>query len=450
MKINILDIDKFIKNNVCNEVTNPINFNSDNTPTDDGLFSIKIFGQLGSKDRKNNWGYINLRKHFLSPVIYKLLKELNRNIEKCIMGQGYFIINGNGELVEDPNGENGITFIYNNFEKLKFKNTGSTKRENRLDLLSKLNKDQIFVNKWLVIPCALRDYKVPKKEGSRIEAVDEINELYRKLIRLCGTLSDDDGFAFSGTNTEANVQMCLNEIYKMLTSSLAKKTGIIHQGLIGKSVDYATRSVISAPRFNVNKWEETPVKFGYTGVPLSQIIVLFYPFFVKYVQDMVEPFRDELESKGVNVNEEFSEEKINKMVDLFYKAPDLRFKPLMVHTTDGREIPVKFYYEDLHRDFSLTDLVYLASEDIVRDKHVYVTRYPIEQYQNIYPSKITILSTQKTVEQVIHGEVFKNYPVIYPDYPGKLDDDEVWIDTVRPHNSYLNSLGLVKAEYKLL
>ena len=323
MKINLLDIDKFIENNVCSEVTNPINFNSDNTPTDDGLFSIKIFGQLGSKDRKNNWGYINLRIHFLSPVMYKLLKELKRNIEKCIMGQGYFIINKNGELVEDPDGENGISFIYNNFEKLKFKNTGSTKRENRLDLLSKLSKDQIFVDKWLVIPCSLRDYKVPKKEGSRIEAVDEINELYRKLIRLCGSLSESEGFAFTGTNTEASVQMCLNEIYKMLTSSLAKKTGIIHQGLIGKSVDYATRSVISAPRFNVNRWEETPVKFGYTGVPLSQIIVLFYPFFVKYVQDMVEPFKMDLESKGVNVDEEFSEEKINKMVDLFYKAPDV-------------------------------------------------------------------------------------------------------------------------------
>ena len=65
----------------------------------------------------------------------------------------------------------------------------------------------------------------------------------------------------------------------------------------------------------------------------------------------------------------------------------------------------------------------------------------IEQFQNIYPSKITILSTQKTVVQKIHDRVFPAYPVIYPDYPGKRDDEEVWIDTVRMYNGYLDSLG---------
>lgn len=443
MKINLANLvglDGKIKELNAQEVKNPINFNSDNSPTDDGLFSTIIFGQIGSNDRKTRWGYINLKKKFLHPIMYKMLKELSRDIEKCILGQGRYSINENGQLYEDKEGRNGISFIVENIDKIVFKETGSKRREDRLKLLSNLG-DKIFVDKWLVIPCMYRDYKVPEKENTRIEAVGVLNDLYAKIIRLCSTIDDDDAFAFSGVNTEAQVQVALNDIYKMLTGSLAKKTGIIHQGALGKSIDYATRSVISAPRHKTQSWKDNPIKFGYTGVPLSQICVLFYPFFVKYVQDMIEPFKEELELKDIDVDEEFSEEKIKKMVNLFFKAPDMRFKPLKVHNKHGKEVELSLFKEDLGRPFSLTDLVYIASEDIIKDKHVYVTRYPIEQYQNIYPSKISILSTQSTHVQKIHDRVFPNYPNIYPDYPGKLSTEDVWVDTVRPNNSYLSSLG---------
>lgn len=441
MLVDILEIDKFVKEMALTPVDNPINFNSDNTPTEDGLFSIQIFGQLGSNARKTNWSYINLNKKFLHPLMYKMLKDMNRNIEKCILGQGRYIINDNGELIEDENGEMGITFIYNNFDKIVFKNTGSNRRIERLNLMDKLKKDDLFIDKWLLIPAYYRDYKTPKKEGDRIDAIDEINNNYSKLIRLASVMSDDEGFAFTGVSSEATMQTTLNEIYRYLTSALAKKTGIIHQGLLGKSVDYATRSVISAPRLMTQKWDENSIKFGYTGVPLSQVCVLFYPFFVKFIQDMVEPFKEELEAQDINVDEQFSEEKIKKMLELFIKSPDSRFQPFKVYNKKGDSVPVNLYYEDLHRPFSLTDLIYIASYDIIQDKHVFITRYPIEQYQNIYPSKITLLSTKDTVMQKIHDRILPNYPVIYPDYPGKLAHEEVWVDTVRPYNGYLASLG---------
>ena len=44
LKLDILDVDKFIKINDCKAITNPIFYSRDNIPTDDGLLSNKIFG----------------------------------------------------------------------------------------------------------------------------------------------------------------------------------------------------------------------------------------------------------------------------------------------------------------------------------------------------------------------------------------------------------------------
>ena len=64
---------------------------------------------------------------------------------------------------------------------------------------------------------------------------------------------------------------------------------MFHKSLLGKNVDYATRSVITAPRLSGSKSvDKVQVKFGYLGIPLSQVIVLFYPFFINYIQNYIE------------------------------------------------------------------------------------------------------------------------------------------------------------------
>jgi len=67
-----------------------------------------------------------------------------------------------------------------------------------------------------------------------------------------------------------------------------------------------------------------------------------------------------------------------------------------------------------------------------------VTRYPVESFLNIYPSKIKILSTKDTVEMKLPDRYLENYPVIYPDYPVR---EEVFVDSVRPSLLVLGALG---------
>ena len=102
MKIDLLDFDAFIKRNKCPEVKNSVLFNFGNKPTEDGLLSIELFGQMGSDDRKNIFGYIDLKKKYLHPLIYKILVSMNRKLVQCINGTKYFAVNGKGEIIEDP------------------------------------------------------------------------------------------------------------------------------------------------------------------------------------------------------------------------------------------------------------------------------------------------------------------------------------------------------------
>lgn len=447
MKLDSLDIDKFVTLHACKEVSNPIFFVGGNVPTPDGLFSHEIFGRPGSKERKTIFAYINLKKKFVHPVFYKMFISMDKKVSEILSGTNFFVLTEDGKLKEDKeNGKTGVTFFYQIFDKLKFENTGTFRRSNYISLLKKLKKDDIFIDKFLVIPPFLRDYDPSKTNSFEIKATDEVNDKYAKLIRFSKSLTESEAYDFMTTITESNVQNLLYEIYKYFVSKLSKKTGMIHQSLLGKGIDYATRSVISSPNMCSMTYKDLKTRFGFTGIPLSQIAVLFYPFFVKYIQDFIYERENEIsffeyKKKKIeikNLKEQFTEEKIKKDIALYIKSVESRFKTITVKDKEGNEYPINLFRKELKRNFTLTDLLFVAAKDICKDKHVYITRYPVEQYQNIYPSRIAILSTTKTVPVELEDRYLPDYPLIFPDYPC---EDELFCDTVVMNNSYLLSLG---------
>ena len=442
MKINLVKVDEFIKTYQCLEVTNPVYF-SNGRPNEDGLFSSTIFGDIGSEERRSRFGYINLHGKFLQPIIYKILTSLDSRIDSIISGTEFYTVDAKGNLVEDGvKGQTGLDFLYKNIEKIKFQSSDSEVRKTKLKLLAGLKKDDMFTDKWLVIPAFLRDYN---PSGSAME-VDACNDIYSKIIRIASSL-DGTTLSFLANNSKASIQKLLVQLYTDFTEGLAHKKGIIRRSLMGKSVDYATRSVITAPKVNAKTYDQIEVKFGYTGVPLSQLVTLFYPFFVKYIEDFIKIHREELtrfktpEGEDIyidNPEEQFSAKGIEKMLEGYIKNIEGRFASLTVKDKKGNLHPVHIFSDQLKRNFTLTDILYIAAVDICADKHVFVTRYPVENFLNIYPSKIKILSTKDTVEMKLPDRYLKNYPVIYPDYPVR---EEVFVDSVRPSLLVLGALG---------
>lgn len=446
VKIDILDVDEFIKSRGLKEVTNPIFFNIGNIPTDDGLFSYEIFGPLGSKQRQKEFAFIYLNGRFLHPVMYKMLTQMDRRIISIINGSKFFKIDDLGNLVEDSeNGETGLTFLYNNFEKIKFKETDAVSRGEKIKLLKKLNKNQIFIDKIVVIPAFLRDFNPNKSNGSG--EVDEINDMYTKIIRIASGLNDNSSFSFITNNSRAALQTEIVNIYDNLTGMIAKKEGLIHKALLGKSVDYATRSVISTQMVAKQTYKDMTVPFGSTGVPLGQVCVLFYPFFNHWISNFIEENEEEianvLDEEGnkvyiPNVKEQFSEDKIKKLLNTYWRNPEKRFETIRIKDKNGKEYPLEFMKEDLHRTFTLIDLLYIAAYDIVSDKHVYVTRYPVTNSQRIYPSRITIMTTTETTEMQFEDKFLKNYPKVISDYPC---EETLFVDTTVMNNLTIGAMG---------
>jgi DNA-directed RNA polymerase beta' subunit len=314
--------------------------------------------------------------------------------------------------------------------------------------------DEIFIDKFLVSPAFYRDYNPSKLSGDNGVKVDEVNKLYTKLIMLSKSINpDDSAYSFSGLTTQASMQTVLNDIYSFyVKDKLSKKTGHIHQAMLGHTVDYSTRGVISTELFSSKKYEDSQIPFGYTGIPLTMIVVLFKPYFVKWIQDFVLQYEHDVKiikkghkeaedsdvTKEINLRELFDEELITRLLGLFISSSESRFQPLSVTDNKGNIYQLDMLETQLHRDFTLIDMLYLAAEDICKDKHVYVTRFPVENFQNIYPSRIKIITTKETQTVQIEDKYFKNYPKVIPNYP---DSDSVLIQTIVMNSMYLERLG---------
>jgi len=216
MKLDIVDLNRFIRVNNLKEVTNPNTFEQGYFPTDDGILSYKIFGLSGSYDRSTIFAYIDLKKHFLHPLIYKNLKTMNRKITGLISGEKYFSITGDGQLIEDnENGNTGIEWLYNNWEKIKWKKTNSYTHDASITLLTQLKKSEIFVDKWIVLPAAHRDVNLNDIKTGKVSQ-DKLNDFYNQLILLSQSVNDD--FDFMSYLTENKIQMKLVDIFEYLIS----------------------------------------------------------------------------------------------------------------------------------------------------------------------------------------------------------------------------------------
>ena len=447
MKIDLVDMDAKIQELNAQEVSDPVFFESGFYPREDGLFSYIIFGDVGTSDRRTKFGYIDLKHKFLSPVAFKAMKDLDRNIESVIMGDSYFSINSEGFLVpDDTSGETGIQFLYDNFEKIKFKDTGSRTRRERIDLLKNIPKDRLFIDKFLVIPAYYRDFNPDQSTSSRIQDTDELNTDYSSIIRKVDSLSGNS-FGFINDSIKFEIQELLYDIYIRFTDNeLSKKRGLIQENLLGKNIDYSVRSVITAPKVNSEKWDNQDIPYGYLGVPLAQLLSLFYPFFVKYINDFIEIHKDSFTKLPggeflslEQVYAQYSEREIRKMLDMYMSNINERFNPITVVNSKGSKVKVKIYNKDLKRDFTVTDLLYIAAVDICTDKHVLYSRYPIENHLNVSPAKIKILTTNQTIPEVkLADRYLKNYPIVVTKYPVP---ENLFIDSAVINNSYTKALG---------
>lgn len=452
MRIDLFDMDEFVKINHLKEVTSPVLFERGGIPNPNGLISNEIFG-VSVKSRKETFAYIDLHGHFFHPHIYKIMKRVFRNIDQIVDGSQTFSIQ-DGKLVKDPNGDTGINWIYNNWSKIKWEGNGGMSSE-RCDLIGKTKKNEVFLTKEIVIPAFYRDIKTSKGGGGEST---ELNNLYTRLIRMGAMLENADMFDFSFHSTNATIQNTLVEIYDFFKNSLDKKNGMLRKYLLGKNVDYCVRTVISAPTYNCENPKDNIVDFKHAALPLSQVIVEAYPFIVAWVRNFIE--REILEvqnsKEGLsggnytlkNPESYFNDEYIRKRLGQFTKDPSSRYDLVTVPLTNGKELPLQFKgmmvgvsadKASIARPLTWCDVLYMAAVECTQDKYCMITRYPVLNNFGFFIAKINVSSTLHTIPVKVNDTIYKWYPDIDVDMPRSQVANN-FIDTTRFSDSYLKGL----------
>jgi hypothetical protein len=110
-----------------------------------------------------------------------------------------------------------------------------------------------------------------------------------------------------------------------------------------------------------------------------------------------------------------------------------RLDVVSLKTGKGKMVPLPLYDAVLGRPTTLLDLFYIVASDVIADKHVMFTRYPVEDFRACHFAKPVILTTERTQALTIGSHEYKRYPVV----SGQLR----WIDSFRINNSYTKAMG---------
>ena len=434
MKLDLMDMRKVIIVNGLRPVTNPILFETGNVPTPDGLLSLEIFGTT-SRERKDNFSFIELKDYFIHPFAYKMLIRLDRKIESIVKGTRRFIINEEGQFIEDEeNGNTGCQWLFKNWDKVKFKRNESNVRNERINLIEAYSKEVIFIRQWIVIPAFYRDVNFQNADVGQISH-NELTDLYCKLLKYCNLLEASSEFDFMINSTKGKIQDTLVEIYNYFKGKLEKKNGLIRKSLLGKSIDYGVRAVIAAPEFKTNKYNENIVDFRHCAIPVSLICTLFFPFMLHELRNFFKEQYELLNYKISDLSEYnpnlsgsvdlldfdffYNEDYYKKLMDVFTRSYEDRFKKIEIPLKQEQPYPI--YYKirlqkedgtEVIRDMTYTDVLYIAAVRAASNKHVFLTRYPITNHLGTIPSKLNVSSTVQTEKMYYNGTLFKFYPKV--------------------------------------
>lgn len=471
----LLDIEDFIKKNDVKEISNPIFFNQNKLPTSDGLLSNEIFG-ITKEERANRFGYIDLHGTFLHPLVYKVWSALDKNVKSIVHGIDNFVIDSNGQFKQDPNGKTGIKFLKDNINKIKIRSTDSTKRDRVIEFLN-ISKPLMFITKYPVIPAFYRDVNT---EGGKV-GVGDINKYYNSIIIASKALAEAQDYGLSLSNSQAGrMQEMLLQVYNYFGAGnpdakgsgvgMPSKFGIIRRANLSKTTDYSSRLVITSPELKVEKLDDIEADMDYSVVPLASLSINFLPYMIFWLRGFFENEFSTRTTYTVHMKDgkvkeipiqdyqiAFSDERIKDEINRFVHGYSNRFIPVKVPTLD-KKLNIYMHFkgrastspddteqgEIINRRLTWCDLLFMAASEVTADKHILITRYPIDSFYNQFPTKVKVQSTIETEPMTVVSagmkKFYKKYPKIREEDIEK-DTSNKFIDSLNMCNGYLDSIG---------
>jgi hypothetical protein len=181
-------------------------------------------------------------------------------------------------------------------------------------------------------------------------------------------------------------------------------------------------------------------------------------------------------------------ENIKKVIKIYTDSKERRLDPFLIETASGEMVPLGYITENLEmvvgstngitgknrgagtgavpdsaeaggvmgaevgnsvenlRPLTLCEIFYIVACNTIRDKPVLITRYPVEDYHNIYPSLMNIIPFSRTGKAAIEGVEYPRFPLISEaDIADREGIAAKFIDTFKVFPSYLG--GFLQADF---
>lgn len=475
LKVEVLDVNKFVSANELKEITNPTFFAANGQPTPDGLLSNAIFG-ITQKDRAGTFAYIDLGEDFIDPSCYKVLYQLNRKFSSVVKGIGTWSVSKDGDLVQDPEGGSGIRWLKEHFGEFKFKPTKSVIRDLNIKYINlNYSKGRMFVNKYIVIPPYYRDVNT----SGKYTGVGQINTLYVNLITASRSLKENNDYGLSLADTTCGrIQDTLVGIYDWFCGNnnkgferngggMGKKMGIIRRANMSYTSDYSSRLVLSAPELKVEAVDDLMVSLDKSACPLAAVAANFYPFMIFHMRKFFEQellnattYETVYNGEPVTVRLEepmlaFSDSILKDQLKKFLYAYDNRFIPVVLPVKDSDNTYFMWFKGErwlepdearqgvekvVQRPLTWVDVIYIAAKKSTEGKTISFTRFPYDSYFNTIYTGIEVSSTKETEPLYINGEYYQFYP--------KIREEDIlsstgqkFVDTMQVCNLYLKGMN---------
>lgn len=395
---------------------------------DEGLYSLEIFGKMGSKERDRTEAYIGTKLELFNPTYLKSLIQIKSLYQGIVKGSEYATWDEDSQDFIKSNlldGETGFSFFMRHFEQLKPKLTESYKREKKVELVNDF-RSIALTDKVLVTPAGIRDIQF-QPNGAPTEP--EITDLYRKLIfrtRVVSIGNKRDGDNPLYDNVRWGLQSSFNDIDQHYFGLLEGKGGLLQRRLSTRGVVSGTRNVITARK--VSRAE----LFGYDGVsPNSSDMGLYQALLnFQYVclnAMLVGPISNVFttgsqSAKLVNkktLGYEYVEvlpstvekwstvEGISKLFNGFINF-HVRPKPIIINDhylmlvyDDGKDVLILHDINDLPegksrshvKPITYNELYYLSCQKVIGEQLSQQTRYPITGIGSTIPVEINLKTT---------------------------------------------------------
>ena len=438
-----------------------------------GMFSVDIFGNVGSEKRNSTFAYIDIKLDVFHPVLFKAIVDSKALYGDIMAGKLYAIFDPELKDFVPSNavdGHTGYSFFTGHYNELQLEKRPSQKREFNIKVLEKY-KERPFFNKLLVLPAGLRDYEIDKT-GKPSE--DEVNKLYRKVYSITNLVDAN----LIKTNVDYfdamryNLQLSIIAIYNYFKAILEGKNGLVLGKWGKRKVFNSTRNVLTSHIPKLNELHDPrTVNVNQTVVGLYQYLRSILPLAVNLIRNkylhkvFVGPNSPAtvvnmktLHKESVNIDLEyydqwnlyegiekiaakFGQEKMRHepiIVDgyylgLLYKGPDNTFKFIQ----DINEVPNDRDKKDVS-PITYAEFLYMSVYDKANTVPNLITRYPITGYGSIYPSFAYLKTTNNS--EILHelDEFWEPLDKPALEFPVRSSS---FYNSMSVNNSHLSRLG---------